>query len=247
MQSTSDLYKELLAGQHWKETRLQLGGTWCSEAVLIHVKTYRTTFAKKAPMVGCCISGEIDLELLEPEFSIPRQASIINQVRLTDGTRHSEWLPKGKFYIDTRQVRRSPTGKNILVIHGFDDMLRTEKDYPNTSLSWPALDIDVLLEITSSLGLIVDPRTLAIIQNGYAVQYPADYSCREVLGYIAAMYGGNFIMSDEGKLLLVQLTAFEVSEEPEEPDVPDEPGIETHYLVNETGDAITFGGDRIIV
>ena len=55
---------------------------------------------------------------------------------------------------------------------------------------------------------------------------------REILGYIAAMYAGNFIMSDDGKLRLVRLN---------------EIGIETHYLVDTAGYVLTFGGDRILV
>lgn len=55
---------------------------------------------------------------------------------------------------------------------------------------------------------------------------------REVLGYIAVSNAGNWIITDEGKLLLVKFG-----------DIP----AETNYLVEEGGFAITFGGDRILV
>jgi hypothetical protein len=46
------------------------------------------------------------------------------------------------------------------------------------------------------------------------------------------MYVGAFIMTDEGKLRLVSIL-----------ELPPE----TNYLIDEVGDAITFGGDRILV
>jgi hypothetical protein len=55
---------------------------------------------------------------------------------------------------------------------------------------------------------------------------------REVLGFIAAMYGGNWVITKEGKLSLITLAGL-----PEE----------TNYLVTNFGNPITFGGDRILV
>ena len=67
---------------------------------------------------------------------------------------------------------------------------------------------------------------------GYPVQYPAEYSCREVLGFIAAMYAGCFVISDLGELRLVALNS-----------IPPE----TRRLITKDGFAITFGGVRILV
>jgi hypothetical protein len=46
------------------------------------------------------------------------------------------------------------------------------------------------------------------------------------------MYVGSFIMTETGLLRLVSIT-----------ELPEE----TNYLINNAGDAITFGGDRILV
>jgi hypothetical protein len=78
----------------------------------------------------------------------------------------------------------------------------------------------------------VDPRTVAIMKKGYMVQYPAEYSQRETLGFLAAMYAGSFIMSDSGELRLVQFSSL---------------AKETSYLIDNAGFVITFGGDRILV
>ena len=70
------------------------------------------------------------------------------------------------------------------------------------------------------------------MNKGYMFPLPLGYSSREVLGLIAASYGGNFIISDENQLLLIKLG-----------DLP----RETNYLIDEDGDVIIFGDDMILV
>jgi hypothetical protein len=159
-------------------------------------------------------------------------ARMVPYVRLTDGARHSEWIQKGVFYIDTRGKVEDGSSIEKIHLHGFDDMLKAEQDYPSSTLSWPARDIDVVREIAAFLGVSVDARTDPIINRGYRINYPAGYSCRDTLGYIAAMYAGSFVMSDLGELRLITIHG-----------IP----RESRYLIEATGSAITFGGDRILV
>lgn len=147
-------------------------------------------------------------------------------------TVYSEWLPKGVFYIDTRERSKNDSKLKILTIHGYDAMLFAEQDYSSTELDWPAVDISIVNEIASMMGVTVDPRTAQIMTDGNVLPLPANYSLREVLGYIASMYAGSFIMSETGELRLVTLL-----------ELPEE----TSYLIDNAGDAITFGGDRILV
>lgn len=202
------------------------------EKMLISLGTETKVFGETTPAVGCCVSGEIDIEMLKPISAIPKQARLVPYVRLTDGARCSEWIQKGVFYLDTRQKKEDGSGIEKIIIHGYDAMLKAEQDYPSSRLSWPARDIDVVREIADFIGVAVDTRTAAIIKHSYAIQYPARYSCREVLGYIAAMYAGCFVMSDLGELRLVTING-----------IP----AETRYLVAAAGQPITFGGVRILV
>lgn len=229
MQSTSALYKELLNGQHWKETKLQVNDVEYREDVLRSLTTDHQVFREEKPAVGGALSGELDAKLRLPSSRIPRMAELHPFVRLTDGTRTSEWIPKGVYWVDTRESDASNT---VVTLHGYDAMMRAEDDYPDSALEWPATDIAVVREIAGAMGVEIDERTFALMTQGYLVQLPSGYSMREVLGYIAAMYGGNFILSDQGKLLLLPLNAL-----PEE----------SYYLVNMAGDFITFGGYRIRV
>ena len=202
------------------------------ESLLMSVSTAPAVFSEESPSVGNCVSAEIDVKMLKPFGDIPEMARMVPYVRLTDGSRHSEWIQKGVFYIDTREKVEDGSSIEKIQIHGYDDMLKAEQDYPSSALAWPAKDIDVVREIAAFLGVSIDARTIPLINRGYTIQYPAGYSCRDTLGYIAAMYAGCFVMSDLGELRLIKING-----------IPKE----TRYLVDPTGFAITFGGDRILV
>lgn len=176
-----------------------------SDEYLISMRSSYDLFSDVTHLIGECVSSFIEIEMLKSVREIKRNSKIIPYVRLTDGVNHSEWIQKGSFYIDTRQEKDTGTGPVRLTLRAYDAMLKAEQDYPWDRLTWPTTDIAVVRDICSCLDIELDSRTSAIMTKGYSVQLPARYSCREVLGYIAAMYGGNFVMSDLGKLLLVQL------------------------------------------
>lgn len=202
------------------------------EAFLISMQTDASVFADESPVVGNCVSAEIDIEMVLPYSEIPRQARLVPYVRFTDGARASEWIQKGVYYIDTREKREDGSSIEKIVMHGYDDMLKAEQDYPESKLAWPAKDIDVVSEIAEFMGVSIDARTFGIITRGYKVQYPSGFSCRDTLGYIAAMYAGCFVMSDLGELRLVTIHG-----------IPKEP----RYLVDQAGSSIMFGGVKILV
>jgi hypothetical protein len=242
MQETSDLYKDLYRNDHRTETRLLIGSkdapisdiqTAYYEDSLRSLSTSMRMFSEDTPAVGGCMSGEIKVVMNYPQTQPPRQAKLVPQIRLTDGVRNSEWISKGVFFIDTRRKTGEGTKVESLTLTGFDAMLRTEQDYPTSKLTWPATDIDVVREIAAFIGVEIDQRTIGTMDRGYRVQYPGgEYSCRDTLGYIAAMYGACFIMNDVGQLHLVKLNSFPK---------------ETNYLIDSNGFAITFGGVRILV
>ena len=258
MQETSSLYKRLLADPgHWKEytlvigeqgvlvdefsNRITFGGTAIlvattsaesgfRESSIISMSTQKTIFSDSNPTVGNCIAGQITVEMMKPKGDIPRRARLAPYVRLTNGNEHSEWLQKGVFFIDHREY--SGDENERMTISGYDHIIFTEADFPSSTDEWPRMDIDVVRDIANAIGTSVDTRTVQIMNNGYRINYPAEYSMREVLENIAAMYAGSFVMSDNGELLLV--TMFGIPKE-------------TSHLIDSAGFAITFGGDRILV
>lgn len=206
--------------------------------------------AKVEPFVRVCakIPGEVDVSIengiLRFGDSFTESGGIIdlkNYAKIVDGIVYfqkgysqssSEWLPMGVYYIDTRETTRNGDGLNILTIHGFDAMLFAEQIYPSTNHAWPMSDVGVVAEIAATMGVEVDSRTWNIMTGNYSIPLPSSYSMREVLGYIASMYVGSFVMTETGKLRLVTLL-----------ELP----TETNYLIDNAGLAITFGGDRILV
>ena len=261
MQDTSALYNEIIAeDNHWFEVALAIGENGLltdergnvlifgdtailvdtggadsafRENVLMSLSTKHAVFNENYPVVGSAIAGEIDIAMLNPTNTIPKMARLAPYVRVTDGVRHSEWLPKGIYYVDTRETSNNSNGLDILTIHGYDAMLMFEQNYPSdNSHSYPLLDTTMVQFIADSVNVPVDPRTFTRMDKHYSFSLPVGYSSREVLGIIAASYGGNFVMSDEGQLLLIRIG-----------DLPKE----TNYLVTEAGDILVFGDTKILV
>lgn len=227
MLNTSSTYKDIIKGAHVKECKLNIAGTDYGEDYILSMSIDRGVFPEDKPAVGGCVSATIEIEMFSVD--IPRTAELRPYYRVKNSVETSEWIPKGVFYVDTRTVNKV---KGTVRLTGYDSMLQAERDFPGVSHSWPSTDIQVLNDIAAQMGVGIDDRTIARMTKGYAVQLPTNYTSREVLGFLAAMYGGDFVMSDNNELLLVSFT-----------DIP----AETSYLISEDGDAITFGGVRILV
>lgn len=155
-------------------------------------------------------------------------------MRLRLGEQVSEWIPKGVFFFSTRKTDRI-TG--VLSVHGYDAMLKAEETWLDSSYdakTWPMPAATAVADIAARMGVEVDSRT--VLDEAFPMQYPADdkgdMTMRETLGRIAVANAGNWTITDEGKLLLVGLNSMPA---------------ETHYLITESGSAITFGGVRILV
>lgn len=257
MQETSSLYKEIISGEHWKECRLVIGekgkliternetilfggnrilvsssgaDAGYAEDIIVSMQTYSSVFSGESPVVGECIAGEISATILKPKGDIKRMSRVVPYVRVCNSEKQSEWIQKGVYFIDQRSY--SGEENELMTIHGYDAILFSEADYPSSEDEWPRKDIDVVRDIAKEMDVTIDSRTVEIMRNGYMIQYPAEYSQREVLGFLAAMYAGSFVMSDAGELRLVQLNG-----------IPKE----TSYLTDHAGFVLTFGGEKLLV
>lgn len=260
MYPVSETWETIMGNnEHWFESKVVVDGVTYSQDKIMSMSTSFREFAEEHPSVGACLSAELKLTMVRPTVDIPRMASVEPYVRckararIGEGTLAgiavtgesvvgversiveltSEWIPQGKFFIDTREYTRNDDDLNLMTLHCYDSMLKTEGFYPNSTLVYPADSTDVVQLIATTIGVDVDDRTWELMQDySYSISLPADYTMREVLSYIAAMFCGNFVMTYDGELLLVGLDSM-----PEE----------TSYLVDNFGFAITFGGDRILV
>lgn len=241
MRQTSALYKTLLADPgHIKQSRLIIGGVVYDESQIVTLNTNEALFAEDTLSVGGAIAREIDFSAFLDD-SVPRRAQIIHEVRLITSTQASEWLQKGVYYISTRS--KDPlTG--VTTVHGFDAMMAAEQEWKPAQTDIFPMSMKEAVEKTAAiLHLALDPRNVYKTGEDYKVGYPvADgnaseeeqvkgLSIRQVWRWIAGAMGANFIINDLGELRLVPVIG----------------ATATAYLADENGDAVTFGGDAILL
>lgn len=234
MHKVSNLFLTLLADKnHRVETKLSIAGVEYSQADIVRdsLRVYGGLYSTFG--IGNCSARQIDFEII-PKGDIPRQAEIKVYARLMSGEQVSEWIPKGVFYFATRKTDRK-TG--VLSVHGYDAMLKAEETWLDSSYdaeTWPMPVWTAVNDIAARMGVAVDSKTQ--LNAAFPVQYPVDsegdMTMREALSRIAVANAGNWIITDEGKLLIVGLNSMPA---------------ETNYLITEGGSAITFGGVRILV
>lgn len=234
MHTVSDLWQQMLADPaHAVEAKLKIAGVEYGEDKIVRKSLVVYGGLYSTFGIGNCCARQIDFEIY-PQGEIPRQAKIEVYMRLRLGEQVSEWIPKGVFFFSTRKTDRV-TG--VLSVHGYDSMLKSEQKWLDSSYdaeTWPMPVWTAVNDIAARMGVAVDSRTQ--LNESFPVQYPVDdegdMTMREALGRIAVANAGNWIITDEGKLLLVDLNSMPK---------------ETNHLVTETGSAITFGGVRILV
>lgn len=230
MKNTSARSKRLLGDwDHIRETKAVISGVeYIGEEGLIACSVSGGLFSELE--IGRCVSKELDLTV-RPKGTVPRMAEIRLYSRAVLDEEAGEWIPKGVYYIDTRKADEA---SGLLTLHGFDAMLKSGAVWWDPSVDageWPMSQRAAAADIARQMNVGIDTRTY--IDPSYLADYPNDLTMREVLENIAASHGGNWIMTDEGDLLLVPLGML-----PEE----------TSLLVDSgDGGAILFGEVRIVV
>lgn len=240
MQVTSPLYQSIISGPHSIEVKLDIAGTEYGMDRLMNLRTMKAMLGEQKPTLGLAVSGEIDVTVIESTDNVPRMAQMTVYVRVVNrNNTASEWIKKGVYYIDTRQEM-----SDQLKIHGYDILAKAEVPYSDSALAWPSRDVLVMEEIANSVGMEIDSRTYDLMTQSFTVQLPQQYvtdgnsdvgdyfTKRETLAGIAGLYGGSFIINDLGKLQLV---------------CPWNRPVETYFLVDEYGDYLVVGGQRVYI
>lgn len=157
-----------------------------------------------APVVGRCCSGTLSINVRQRAGTpIPKAAAVVVQCRLaaTDSALVTGWVDLGHYWISSRSGHGEVTLFNCR-----DGMMMAGQTYADKTRfsEWPITMSQAVNEIASIMGVEVDPRT--IIRSGvdYVVGYPSDDTIMtEILQSIAAAHAANWIMTPEGKLLLL--------------------------------------------
>lgn len=181
--------------------------------------------------VGRASTASLRLSVLTDD-PIPAGAKVVIRARLYDDRQASEWAEFGTFWIDNR---KNNNGLTSLV--AYDAMLKAnapcvDPSKPDDRISWPKSMIDVVHLIAERIGVDVDSRTEIRIRGGYMVSYPAEYSMLQLLEFIGAINGGNWIITPENRLRLVPLES---------------PINETFNIIDQDGNRIITGaGDALV-
>lgn len=176
--------------------KLKIGNREYGEDELISVATEGGIFGNEVPSVGNAVAREIIVDMGVPDEQIPLGERM--ELYIDYGT---GWQPRGVFYIDTREKKRTESGvESTMHIEGADALLKGSQDF--TGFSFPMTDAQCVATICSAIGV----ESAWAPDMGYQITQPdEDQTMRSVLGYIAAMYAGNVIINDEGKLELIPL------------------------------------------
>lgn len=154
MQTVSSTYTSILANGGWHECKLEINGVAYGMDKIVSMRTSSALF-DGAVSVGNTIAGTIDVSLIASSNSVPTMAELRPYVRAVNDSQQSEWLPKGVYYIDTREYDKE-TG--VLYLSGMDAILKGEQDYCQDGDQgyWPQVDTNVVCDIAVRLGLGTD-------------------------------------------------------------------------------------------
>lgn len=191
--------------------RLQIGGRYFGTSEIRSVRTSNQLCDVKFE-IGKTACGQIDIEMEKPDVDFARMAKIIPYTRRIDCQPLGAWKQRGVYYIDTR-AEELDGGNGILHLTGYDGMLKTSKDYGDLGLTYPATTLAVARRIAALSGISLDTQTVEMLSDGQTIPKPEYYTGREILGFVAVMYGGSWMMDYYGKLKLVNMADMLTSDE----------------------------------
>lgn len=199
MQTVPAKWNDILAGDYQVDFKAVISGKTYTYGEIKSARITKSMMDKLT--IGQATSAMLDM-VFEPDGTIPTAAEIKCYIRLKDyGDEVTDWLPFGTFYIDTR----STDAYGWMTITAYDAMLKAEQDYIDNSGTYPMAMSDAVSFICGKMGVELDSRSQIA---PYTVDSPTEvYTMREVLCGIAAASGGNFVITEEGKLRLIRLAS----------------------------------------
>lgn len=199
MQTVPAKWNDILAGDYQVDFKAVISGKTYTYGEIKSARITKSMMDKLT--IGQATSAMLDM-VFEPDGTIPTAAEIKCYIRLKDyGDVATDWLPFGTFYIDTR----STDAYGWMTITAYDAMLKAEQDYIDNSGTYPMAMSAAVNYICGKMGVELDSRSQIA---PYTVDSPTEvYTMREVLCGIAAASGGNFVITEDGKLRLIRLAS----------------------------------------
>ena len=203
MQTAPTNWDALFSAAHRTEYRFLINGV---EYLADDIKGTPTITKKLSDnfIIGQFSSASLTFEIY-PKSNIPKAAPVVAYCRLTskDGSTVTSWLEQGHFWI---QKRSSRDGIMSLICRDAAMMAGDSYTDKTAFTEWPQPMTAVVSEIASIMGVPIDPRTVIKTGADFMVDYPnEDLLMSEILCMIGAAHGGNWIMTETGKLRLVPM------------------------------------------
>lgn len=250
MQTRPENWAALIeSGKYRVEYKLQIAGVDYDASHLQGVPTIKQALLEK-PLLGRVCSAELTAEVIPIDgITIPRAAPCWAFCRLTspDGKIVTDWIPKGRYYIKTRD------GTSTITLTMSDEMLKSGRTYlDKTLLDWPAAQKDIVADIARIMEVDVDERTIIAEGDAYTVEnIDGDALMSEVLSWIGICNGGNWVMSDSGKLRLIPIASPKITNAAQNigkaykvfADIGSDRTVSRVILTNDAEDSFTEGDD----
>ena len=200
---------------HRKEWQVKINGTVYGEDSLINGSIRQINQLYGDVLIGNACSGQLDLSLRKVDSGdIPRMAKVELEYRLTNSTLQSAWIPKGTFWINTRE--EDPL-MNTVTLHCVDAMMFGEQDFIPEDSNLPPWNDETMRTVANMCVQKINASTTGVnvvfdnpndIQNTapYILNAPpVGYTVRQILSGIAAAHGGNFIITPQNHLRFIPL------------------------------------------
>ena len=191
MQTVSDLFKsKIKEASREFECKITIGDNIYTNEDLVEIKIFNG-IPGDGFMIGATPSATLDLTLLNRGDTIYSTNQIKIEIGLNIGSKF-EYLPMGLFNI--YEVEKTDY---TVKFTAYDNMIKFETAYFSALGDNPTLQ-QVVNELASKTGVQFTGTLPA-----YNVKKLEGFTCREVLGYVASLCGGNSLITRDGKFTIV--------------------------------------------
>lgn len=191
MQTVSDLFKsKIKEASREFECKITIGDNIYTNEDLVEIKIFNG-IPGDGFMIGATPSATLDLTLLNRGDTIYSTNQIKIEIGLNIGSKF-EYLPMGLFNID--EVEKTDY---TVKFTAYDNMIKFETAYFSALGDNPTLQ-QVVNELASKTGVQFTGTLPA-----YNVKKLEGFTCREILGYVASLCGGNALITRDGKFTIV--------------------------------------------
>lgn len=222
-------YAPILAGNHTVQYRIDLDGDSYYNEHIISGTLESGLYDEFT--IGTAVSRILKFTTdLTEEFST---ADLYFRLYQNENS-YTMWLPKGKYFVATQEK----TTNGLTTITCYDSMQKANAIYMTSGTWTTPYSSDLVSSIATRMGVTIDgPTNTYLTTNKFQITTgfvigDNGTTMRSFLAYIGAVHCGGFIIDDYGNLKLWRYG---------------EGYNETFYLIDNLNNAITFGGDRILV